>query len=110
MKLLDYLEKNNISFEINAAGHISVGGWLDLSGCEHFDNVAFKKKCGRQNRTIFAAWLNGEIQIGAGCFLGSIDKFNNAVDESYSGEPANKYKDDALDCVTRLTKILNKDV
>ena len=130
MKLIDILKQKNISFEVNAKGHISVGGGLvlrgctgltslpdnlsvggglDLEGCEHFENVAFKKKCGRQNRTIFAAWVNGEVSIGAGCFLGSIDKFYNAVDESYSGEAAAKYKADADECVRSLVKKLNRE-
>ncbi|HNG59963.1 MAG TPA: hypothetical protein PKZ52_09055, partial [Cellvibrionaceae bacterium] len=87
--------------------NLSVGGSLDLH--EKTQNAAFKKNCGRQNRTIFAAWVNGEIQIGAGCFLGSIATFCEAVDESYKGEAADKYKADAQDCVDRLVAILNKE-
>jgi len=88
--------------------NLSVGDWLDLRGCK-LQNVAFKEKCGRQNRTIFAAWVNGEIQIGAGCFLGSMAKFCAAVDERYKVEAADTYKADAQDCVDRLVAILNKE-
>lgn len=127
MELLDHLKKRGIEFtesngRITVSGSLylsgtqitalpenfSVGGSLDLSGCK-LQNVAFKEKCGRQNRTIFAAWVNGEIQIGAGCFLGSMAKLCAEVDESYKGEAADTYKADAQDCVDRLVAILNKE-
>lgn len=106
MELVEYLKNNKFQFTENN-GQISVGGYLDLH--EEIQNVAFKKRCGRKNRTIFAAWVNGEMRIGAGCFLGPIHRFNDAVDENYSGAAATKYKDDANDCVTRLVKILGME-
>ena len=86
--------------------NLTVGGSLYLR--DGLLNVAYKKNCGNQNRTIFAAWVNGEIQIGAGCFLGPIQKFFDAVGESYSGGSAKKYKDDAQSCIDSLVKKLNK--
>lgn len=124
MELINYLKKHNIPYtEDNHV--ISVGGWLNLRGTsitqlpdnlsvggglslhEKFQNVAYKKNCGRQNRTIFAAWVNNEIQIGAGCFLGSINKFCEAVATKYSGPEAERYKADAQGCHDRLIEILN---
>ena len=85
--------------------NLQVVGGLYLS-CTNISNVTYKKDCGRNKRTIFAAFVNGEIQIGAGCFLGSLDRFEDEVSKSYSGESAEKYKNDARDCVDRLVKLL----
>ena len=85
--------------------NLTVGGGLYLHG--KFSNVAYKENCGQNDRTIFAAWIGGEIKIGAGCFLGYIDKFCNAVDEKYSGGSAEKYKADAQECAENLIKILS---
>jgi hypothetical protein len=104
--------------------NLSVDGYLDLSGTsitalpdnlsvggslylpEKLTNVAYKHKCGQNGRTIFAAWIGGEIKIGAGCFLGNVDNFFAAVDEKYSGDSAVKYKKDAQECVDSLVSIL----
>lgn len=126
MNLQDYLHKHRIDFEL-VNGAIKVGGSLDLQDCtgitalpenltvggslylpEKLTNVAYKHKCGQNDRTIFAAWIGGEIKIVAGCFLGGVDKFFNAVDEKYSGGSAKKYKADAQECVDALVKLLAK--
>ncbi|MEI7371223.1 hypothetical protein, partial [Pectobacterium brasiliense] len=107
--------------------NLSVGGGLRISGCtgltslpenlscrslyldsQHISNVVFRENCGYSNRTIFAAWVQGDFRIAAGCFLGSLDEFESAVDERYSGDAAETYKQAARDCVAELTVKLNK--
>ena len=84
--------------------NLTVGGYLDLH--ENFSNVAYKKNCGNNNRTIFAAWVSGSVHIGAGCFLGRLDQFFAAVDEKYSGSSAEKYKADAQECSDNLIALI----
>ncbi|MEC5321556.1 hypothetical protein VSX61_21970, partial [Brenneria populi subsp. brevivirga] len=73
-----------------------------------FDNVAYRENCGYSSRTIFAAWVNNEFRIAAGCFWDTLASFEDAVDESYSGDAAEAYKQAARDCVAELTEKLNK--
>ncbi|MFV8854864.1 hypothetical protein ABQ364_09995, partial [Serratia fonticola] len=105
---------------------LSVGGSLYLEGTgitalpdnfncdslyidpEHFSNVAFRENCGYSSRTIFASWVGGNFKIAAGCFFDTIDKFEDAVDDSYDGDAAETYKNHARDCVFDLTAKLNK--
>ena len=75
---------------------------LYLNGCTGLKNVVYKQNCGDNNREIYAAVINGKIKIGAGCFLGSIDEFYKAVDEKYRGKNAERYKQDAMECVREL--------
>ncbi|MBO8135534.1 hypothetical protein IM678_16975, partial [Dickeya fangzhongdai] len=106
---------------------LSVGGSLDLQDCtgitslpdnfscdslyldpERISNVAYRENCGYSSRTIFAAWTGSEFKIAAGCFLGTIEEFEEAVDEKYSGSAADAYKSAGRDCVAELTEKLNK--
>ncbi|MGC0155548.1 hypothetical protein ACPRNU_24070 [Chromobacterium vaccinii] len=75
---------------------------------EKVSNVAYREKCGRQNRTIFAAWVGDVPFVAAGCFWGPLDKFESAVDENYNGAAAEKYKQAARDCVAELAERLNQ--
>lgn len=99
------LAKNGTSFT-SLPDNLTVGGSLDLR--EGLSNISHKNNCGYSNRTIFAAHFNGGIQIVAGCFAGTIDKFFNAVDAKYAGEAATKYKNDGQECVNDLVKKLNR--
>ncbi|EEP3212793.1 hypothetical protein HBM71_004687, partial [Salmonella enterica] len=105
--------------------NLTVGGWLDLSGtsittlpdhfscnslyleAERISNIAYRKNCGYSSRTIFAAWTGKEFRIAAGCFFGSIEQFEQAVDDKYDGDAAEAYKKAARDCVAELTEKLN---
>ena len=107
MNLIDHLQKNQIPFEQNGE-HIRVGGSLYLRGTQ-ITSVTYRKNCGMHNRTIYAAFVNNEIQIAAGCFLGNLSKFCEAVDDKYSGSAAEKYKSDAQSCHDELVKILSSD-
>ncbi|EKR2129934.1 hypothetical protein JJV50_002981, partial [Salmonella enterica subsp. enterica serovar Paratyphi B] len=105
--------------------NLTVGDWLDLSGtsitalpdhfscnslyldAERISNIAYRKNCGYSSRTIFAAWTGKEFRIAAGCFFGSIEQFEQAVDYRYDGDAAEAYKKAGRDCVAELTKKLN---
>ncbi|EGB9149676.1 hypothetical protein H8P27_004654, partial [Salmonella enterica] len=105
--------------------NLTVGGWLDLRGtsittlpdhfscnslyleAERISNIAYRKNCGYSSRTIFAAWTGKEFRIAAGCFFGSIEQFEQAVDDKYDGDAAEAYKKAARDCVAELTEKLN---
>ncbi|EHG4039804.1 hypothetical protein J4198_003530 [Salmonella enterica] len=105
--------------------NLTVGGGLDLRGAsittlpDHFScnslyleaerisNIAYRKNCGYSSRTIFAAWTGKEFRIAAGCFFGSIEQFEQAVDDKYNGSAAEAYKKAARDCVAELTVKLN---
>ncbi|EMD4263624.1 hypothetical protein VQ326_001661 [Salmonella enterica] len=105
--------------------NLTVGGGLDLRGtsitalpdhfscnslyleAERISNIAYRKNCGYSSRTIFAAWTGKEFRIAAGCFFGSIEQFEQAVDDKYNGSAAEAYKKAARDCVAELTVKLN---
>ncbi|EHJ4395517.1 hypothetical protein Q2515_004917, partial [Salmonella enterica] len=105
--------------------NLTVGGDLDLSGtsittlpdhfscnslyldAERISNIAYRKNCGYSSRTIFAAWTGKEFRIAAGCFFGSIERFEQAVDDKYDGDAAEAYKKAGRDCVAELTEKLN---
>ncbi|HDC1792225.1 TPA: hypothetical protein O7W21_004412 [Salmonella enterica] len=105
--------------------NLTVGGGLYLSGtsitalpdhfscnslyldAERISNIAYRKNCGYSSRTIFAAWTGKEFRIAAGCFFGSIEQFEQAVDDRYDGDAAEAYKKAGRDCVAELTKKLN---
>ncbi|EBK6023479.1 TPA_asm: hypothetical protein G0G78_27520 [Salmonella enterica] len=105
--------------------NLTVGDGLDLSGtsittlpdhfscnslyleAERISNIAYRKNCGYSSRTIFAAWTGKEFRIAAGCFFGSIEQFEQAVDDKYNGSAAEAYKKAARDCVAELTVKLN---
>ncbi|EHC1066260.1 hypothetical protein JY216_004661, partial [Salmonella enterica subsp. enterica serovar Chomedey] len=74
---------------------------------ERISNIAYRKNCGYSSRTIFAAWTGKEFRIAAGCFFGSIEQFEQAVDDRYDGDAAEAYKKAGRDCVAELTKKLN---
>lgn len=100
--------------------NLSVGGSLDLRGTAiaalpdglqvgrslylqgAVGGTVSRKGCGDSGRTIFAAKVNGGIRIVAGCFLGTLDKFEEAVDRKYSGAAAQTYKSQARECVEEL--------
>jgi len=106
--------------------NLSVGGSLNLSDTritalpdnvccrslyldpERISNIAYRKECGRSDRTIFAAWTGKEICIAAGCFFDTLDAFERAVDVKYTGKAADDYKQAARECVAELTEKLGK--
>ncbi|WP_367671863.1 hypothetical protein [Serratia symbiotica] len=106
--------------------NLSVGGSLNLSDTritalpdnvccrslyldpERISNIAYRKGCGRSDRTIFAAWTGKEICIAAGCFFDTLDAFERAVDVKYTGKAADDYKQAARECVAELTEKLGK--
>ncbi len=107
--------------------NLTVGGWLDLRGtaitalpdnltvggslyldAENFSNIAYRKNCGFFCRTIFAVWTGKEFRIAAGCFFGTIDEFEQAVDDRYDGAAAEAYKQAGRDCVAELAEKLNR--
>jgi hypothetical protein len=69
---------------------------------EKIQNIAYRKNCGCENRTIFAALIDDEIKIFAGCFCGTLREFEQAVAEKYSGDAAKKYKRAGRECVDEL--------
>ena len=106
--------------------NLTVGGWLDLRGTsitalpdnltvggslylrtETITNVSYRENCGYSSRTIFAMWTGKEFRIAAGCFFGSIEQFEQAVDDKYDGNAAEAYKKAGRDCVAELTEKLN---
>ena len=106
--------------------NLTVGGWLDLEGTsitalpdnltvggslylrpEKITNVSYRENCGYSSRTIFAMWTGKEFRIAAGCFFGSIEQFERAVDDKYDANAAEAYKKAGRDCVAELTEKLN---
>ncbi len=87
--------------------NFTVGGSLYLDA-ENFSNIAYRKNCGFSYRTIFAVWTGKEFRIAAGCFFGTIDEFEKAVDDSYDGADAEAYKQAGRDCVAELAEKLNR--
>lgn len=83
-----------------------MGGSLYLHP-KKITNVSYRENCGHSSRTIFAVWTGKEFRIAAGCFFGTIEKFEDAVDRKYSGEAAEAYKKAGRDCVAELTEKLN---
>jgi hypothetical protein len=75
---------------------------------EKIQNIAYRKNCGCENRTIFAALIDDEIKIFAGCFCGTLREFEQSVDEKYSGDAAEKYKRASRECVDELRAKLNQ--
>ncbi|EHP0152545.1 hypothetical protein KNT43_004310 [Salmonella enterica] len=119
------LDLEDISGVDTLPDNLTVGGDLDLSGtsittlpdhfscnslyldAERISNIAYRKNCGYSSRTIFAAWTGKEFRIAAGCFFGSIERFEQAVDDKYDGDAAEAYKKAGRDCVAELTEKLN---
>lgn len=125
--LIKYLVKNDIQHTVSDNGNITVthnldledvsgvdalpdnltvGGWLYLRP-EKITNVSYRENCGYSSRTIFAMWTGKEFRIAAGCFFGSIEQFEQAVDDKYDGNAAEAYKKAGRDCVAELTEKLN---
>ncbi|CDG48965.1 hypothetical protein [Serratia symbiotica] len=120
--LISHLTEKGIQHTVSDNGHITVGDGLDLSGTsitalpenvccrslyldpERISNIAYRKGCGRSDRTIFAAWIGKEIRIAAGCFFDTLDAFERAVDVKYTGKAADDYKQAARECVDDLTE------
>ena len=88
--------------------NLTVGGSLDLDA-KRISNIAFRENCGYSSRTIFAVWSNNNFKISAGCFFDTLDKFEQAVAEKYSGSAAEAYKQAGRDCVAELAVKLNKE-
>ncbi|WP_080070730.1 hypothetical protein [Salmonella enterica] len=119
------LDLEDISGVDTLPDNLTVGGRLYLIGtsitalpdhfscnslyldAERISNIAYRKNCGYSSRTIFAAWTGKESRIAAGCFFGSIEQFEQAVDDRYDGDAAEAYKKAGRDCVAELTKKLN---
>lgn len=125
--LIKHLPKNDIQHTVSDNGNITVthnldledvsgvdalpdnltvGGSLDLRP-EKITNVSYRENCGYSSRTIFAMWTGKEFRIAAGCFFGSIEQFEQAVDDKYDGNAAEAYKKAGRDCVAELTEKLN---
>ncbi|KFB92490.1 hypothetical protein GTGU_04762 [Trabulsiella guamensis ATCC 49490] len=110
----------------NLPDNLTVGGSLYLRGtgitalpdnfsctglyldAECISNIAYRRNCGYSERTIFAAWTGTEFKIAAGCFFGTIEEFEDAVDDKYDGDAAEAYKQAGRDCVAELNERLNK--
>ncbi|EJZ6471724.1 hypothetical protein OIJ90_003677 [Salmonella enterica] len=124
--LIKHLAKNDIQHTVSDNGNITVTNDLELEDvscvdtlpdhfscnslyldAERISNIAYRKNCGYSSRTIFAAWTGKEFRIAAGCFFGSIEQFEQAVDDKYDGDAAEAYKKAARDCVAELTEKLN---
>ncbi|MBV7692340.1 hypothetical protein KV701_11330, partial [Limnobaculum sp. M2-1] len=108
--------------------NLTVGGSLDLSGTQitalpdnfscdslyldvkRINNISYRENCRYCSRTIFAAWTGKEFRIAAGCFFGTLNEFENAVDRKYTGSAAKAYKQAGRDCVAELTVKLNPSV
>ena len=88
--------------------NLTVGGSLAIDP-KKISNAAYKENCGYSSRTIYAVWVGGNFKISAGCFFDTLDKFEQAVDEKYSGSAAEAYKQAGRDCVAELTLKLNKE-
>lgn len=88
--------------------NLTVGGSLDLDA-KRISNIALRENCGYSIRTIYAAWVGGNFKISAGFFFDALDKFEQAVDEKYTGSAAEAYKQAGRDCVAELTIKLNKE-
>lgn len=125
--LIKHLVKNDIQHTVSDNGKITVTNNLDLEDVSGVDalpdnlnvggslylrpekitNVSYRENCGYSSRTIFAVWTGKEFRIAAGCFFGSIDQFEQAVDDKYNGSAAEAYKKAGRDCVAELTEKLN---
>lgn len=125
--LIKYLVKNDIQHTVSDNGNITVTHNLDLEDVSGVDalpdnltvggslylrpekitNVSYRENCGYSSRTIFAMWTGKEFRIAAGCFFGSIEQFEQAVDDKYDGNAAEAYKNAGRDCVAELTEKLN---
>lgn len=79
--------------------------WIDNCSC--VENITYRKGCGEHLRTIFACQANGGVMVAAGCFLGTLEEFEAAVDKKYKnykykGEAAEEYKAKARECVNEF--------
>ncbi|UMR98587.1 hypothetical protein [Escherichia coli] len=126
--LIKHLVKNDIQHTVSDNENITVTHNLDLEDVRGVDalpdnltvggslylepkkitNVSFRENCGYSGRTIFAMWNGKEFRIAAGCFFGTIDEFEQAVDDRYDGAAAEAYKQAGRDCVAELTEKLNQ--
>ncbi|EOV3349242.1 hypothetical protein ACONGJ_003606, partial [Edwardsiella piscicida] len=79
--------------------------YLDV---KRISNIAYRENCGYSSRTIFAAWTGKDFRIAAGCFFGTIEDFESAVDRKYGGDAGEAYKKAGRECVAELTEKLNK--
>ena len=61
-------------------------------------NVTRRENCGKFKRTIYCAWVNGGKRMLAGCFMGTLEELEIAIDEKYSGSGAEEYKKAAREC------------
>lgn len=125
--LIKHLVKNDIQHTVSDNGNITVTHNLDLEDVSGVDalpdnltvggslylrpekitNVSYRENCGYSSRTIFAMWTGKEFRIAAGCFFGSIEQFEQAVDDKYDGNATETYKKAGRDCVAELTEKLN---
>lgn len=88
--------------------NLSVGCMLYLDA-EKIKNIAFRKLCGKDKCTIFAAFINGEIQINKKGSLSNIETFELEMDKYYSATEAEKYKQAARECVKELIQMRNNN-
>jgi hypothetical protein len=127
-EFIKLLKREGVDFTLDA-DNLTVGGYLYLQDCtgitalpdnltvggslylnaKRISNIAFRENCGCSSRTIFAAWSDNNFKIAAGCFFDTLDKFEQAVDEKYSGSAAEAYKQAGRDCVAELAVKLNKE-
>ena len=106
-EFIKLLERKGVDFTLDG-DNLTVGGSLDLDA-KRISNIAFRENCGYSSRTIFAVWSNNNFKISAGCFFDTLDKFEQAVAEKYSGSAAEAYKQAGRDCVAELAVKLNKE-
>lgn len=126
-ELIEILKRKGTEYAVD--GHnLTVGGYLDLSGTritslpDNFDceglyldpekisNAAYRENCGYSDRTIFAVWAGNNFKIAAGCFFGTLEEFELAVNNKYSGDASEGYKKSGKECVDELAIKLCKVV
>lgn len=89
--------------------HVTQTLSLDIHNVQ---NIEYKAECGEYRRTIFACYINDDFMIRAGCFLGHFKKFTLAVNSKYyyDQDAANRYVDQARECIIKLASRLKKIV
>lgn len=101
-----YLSQTNIK---RLPEHLSVGGNLYLD-VEKINNIAYRQNIDDDNTTLFAVFVNGEIQISVPKwnFLGNIDAFNNRTCDCFTKINPKEFREAAKECIEELTAMREK--
>lgn len=113
-QLPENLRADVLEIECTSTTHLPESLYVRRSLCINeslIENIAYREHCGAKNRTIFACYINGnKFTVCAGCFLGTLDEFDNEVDQKYYGADATRYKNQARECVIELAEKLGKPI